>query len=330
MPSASFFAGLASGLALLPSALAGFDAGSAQNMAVYWGQNSYGQGSGPYVQERLSYYCQNADIDIIPIAFLSAIINPTTINIANAGNNCTTFGDDAQLLDCPQVEEDIKYCQSIGKTITLSVGGFTYSQGGFKSSADAETAANLVWEMFGPVQSGSTKDRPFGDAVVDGFDFDFESAVTNMVPFGNKLRSLMDADSSKKYYLSAAPQCPYPDAADKEMLEGGVSFDFIMVQYYNNYCGVNNFVEGQTDQWNFNFGDWDNWAKTVSKNPNVKVLLGIPANVGGGAGYTNGSKLKAAIQFSKKYSSFGGVMMWDMSQLYANPGFLDEVVADLN
>ena len=75
---------------------------------------------------------------------------------------------------------------------------------------------------------------------------------------------------------------------------------------------------------------WDDWAHDTSKNPNVKVLLGIPANTGAaGSGYTSGSALAGAIDYAKGYSSFGGVMMWDMSQLYANTGFLAEVTADL-
>lgn len=67
----------------------------------------------------------------------------------------------------------------------------------------------------------------------------------------------------------------------------------------------------------------------MSLNPNVKVLLGIPANTGAGAGYETGSTLQAVINYCKGFSSFGGVMMWDMSQLYANSGFLATVVADL-
>lgn len=55
---------LAGALAALPAAFAGFDAGSKSNMAVYWGQNSFGQGSGPNVQERLSYYCDKAEFDV--------------------------------------------------------------------------------------------------------------------------------------------------------------------------------------------------------------------------------------------------------------------------
>lgn len=223
---------------------------------------------------------------------------------------------------------DIKTCQSTyGKTILLSIGGATYTEGGFSSSSAAVSAANNIWAMFGPVTSGVN--RPFGTAVVDGFDFDFESTTSNMASFAQQLRTLADAAGGKKYYLSAAPQCPYPDAADNDMLAGAISFDFIMVQFYNNYCGIQSFVVGSSTQNNFNFATWDNWAKTVSKNKSVKVLLGIPANTGAGAGYQTGSTLAAVITYCKQFSSFGGVMMWDMSQLYANSGFLSQVVADL-
>ena len=64
----SIFA-LAGALAALPAAFAGFDPAAKSNTAVYWGQNSFGQGSGPDVQERLSYYCDNADIDVSPSAW---------------------------------------------------------------------------------------------------------------------------------------------------------------------------------------------------------------------------------------------------------------------
>lgn len=215
----------------------------------------------------------------------------------------------------------------------LSIGGATYTEGGFSTASAAVTAAQNVWAMFGPEQAGSSVNRPFGSAVVDGFDFDFESTTSNMASFGQELRTLMDTATEagdKSFYLSAAPQCPYPDAADNEMLDGAVYFDWIQVQFYNNYCGVNSFVPGATTQNNFNFDTWDTWAKTVSLNPKVKVLLGIPANTGAaGSGYTTGSTLLAAIQYSASFSSFGGIMMWDMSQLYENVGYLAEVVADL-
>lgn len=212
------------------------------------------------------------------------------------------------------------------------MGGATYTEGGFGDADSATAAAQNVWAMFGPEQADSGVLRPFGSAVVDGFDYDFESATSNMVPFGVELRRLMDeatASGDKPYYITAAPQCPFPDEANREALDGGVFFDFIMIQFYNNYCGIQSFVPGSTEQASFNMQTWDDWAASTSLNPDVKVLVGIPANEGGGAGYTEGEALAAAIEYSKTYASFGGMMMWDMSQLYANEGFLEEVVGSL-
>jgi chitinase len=175
--------------------------------------------------------------------------------------------------------------------------------------------------MFGPQQSGSSALRPFGSAAVDGFDFDFEATVNNAAPFANQLRTLMDAQSTKRY-LTAAPQCPYPDAADNSMLNGAVSFDAIFVQFYNNYCGLTSFSSASSPG-NFNFNTWDNWAKTVSKNKNVKVYIGAPASASAaGSGYVSSATLANIINYSKQYSSFGGVMFWDASQLWANSGYL--------
>jgi chitinase len=171
------------------------------------------------------------------------------------------------------------------------------------------------------VTSIPAQNRPFGTAVVNGFDFDFESSVSNMPAFANELRTLMNA-AGGTYYLSAAPQCPYPDAGDGPMLAGAVSFDFIWVQFYNNYCEISSYVNGAATQNNFNFATWDNWAKTVSLNPNVKVFLGIPGQAGAGlAGYENGTPLQEVIAYSKGFSTFAGVMIWDMSLAYANRVF---------
>ncbi|KAI1105744.1 glycoside hydrolase family 18 protein [Jackrogersella minutella] len=315
---------LASIAGLLPSVLASFDATAQTNIAVYWGQNSVNQANS---QGRLADYCSNTEIDIIPLAFLDSVNTPI-VNFANAGNNCTTY-DGTQLLNCPQLEEDIKACQSQGKTILLSIGGATYTEGGFSDSTAAEAAATNIWNLFG---SDTTQaNRPFLTAVVDGFDFDLESTNQNFAPFASKLRSLMDADTSKTYYLSAAPQCVYPDAADNDMLNGVISFDFIMVQFYNNYCGINSYVAGSTTQNNFNFATWDDWAQNTSANKDVKVFLGIPANTGAaGSGYEDLTTLSPVIEYSKTFTSFGGVMMWDMSQLYANSGYLDGVSSALS
>jgi hypothetical protein len=147
-----------------------------------------------------------------------------------------------------------------------------------------------------------------------------------MAPFANALRSLMDDDKSKqRFYLTAAPQCPYPDQSDKEILNGPVYIDAIWVQFYNNFCGVNNFNTDMSSN-KYNFEEWDNWAKTVSKNKNVKVIVGVPADTtAASTGYIPSSKLDNVIEYSKKFESFGGVMMWDATQAYGNDGFIKDV-----
>ncbi|KAH8163597.1 hypothetical protein CIB48_g4647 [Xylaria polymorpha] len=245
-----------------PSALAGYSATGTDNISVYWGQNS---ANGATTQGRLKEYCDDNGINIINVSFLTSIKTPTT-NFASAGDKCTAISGTG-LLQCPEIEDDIKYCQGQGKTILLSIGGATYYEGGFSDSSSAQASAKAVWDLFG--SNTAAANRPFGSAVVDGFDFDFESSTQNFVPFAQQLRSLMDADSSKKYYLSAAPQCVYPDAAMNDMLNGAVSFDWINIQFYNNWCGVINF--SNTNAWNFNV--WDDWAHNTSKNPNVKRPL---------------------------------------------------------
>ena len=59
---------------------------------------------------------------------------------------------------------DIKYCQSQGKIITLSLGGAASSVG-FVNESQAEGFATTIWESF---LGGESDLRPFGDAVLDG------------------------------------------------------------------------------------------------------------------------------------------------------------------
>ncbi|KAH6646261.1 glycoside hydrolase superfamily [Truncatella angustata] len=310
-------------LALPEIAHAGFILGSQSNIAVYYGQNSLGKKGS---QQRLSAYCSDSKFNIIPLAFMNGISTPIT-NFANAGDNCTVYSG-TQLLNCPQLEQDIILCQNTyQKTIILSLGGATYSEGGFSSPTAAQTAAANVWDLFGP--NNGAANRPFGSAVVDGFDFDFEASTQNAAPFAQKLRDLMDAAHNKKYYLTAAPQCPYPDLAQEEILLN-VKLDFVMVQFYNNYCGALSFDTDVVTQDNFNMERWDTWARSTSKNDKVKILLGVPANTGAGAGYLSATELTPVINYCKQFSSFGGVMMWDMSQMVANVGFLDGVYAALS
>ena len=59
-------------------------------------------------------------------------------------------------------------------------------------------------------------------------------------------------------------------------------------------------------------------------------MLGVPAGqTAAGSGYESAAQLQQEINYVKTFSSFGGVMMWDASQAYANSGFLDGIKSDL-
>ena len=295
-----------------------FDVTRNDNLAVYWGQNSYGATHGSDTanwQKNLASYCQDSTINVIPLAFLHVFFSTGGLPEINLSSTCSSATNGAfpgtSLANCQFMANDIKTCQANGKIVTLSLGGATGALG-FSSDAQAVTFAQTIWDLF---LGGSSSTRPFGNAVLDGIDLDIEGGgTTGYVAFVNKIRSLASG-ASKKYYVTAAPQCVYPDAYLGSTLNA-VGFDMVYVQFYNNWCGLQNY--NNANAWNF--GQWDNWAKTVSPNKNVKIYIGGPAApTAAGSGYVDAATFgNIAKQTRSQYSSFGGIMLWDASQAYAN------------
>lgn len=157
-------------------------------------------------------------------------------------------------------------------------------------SADSAVAfADFLWGAFGPVTTAWTtagKPRPFGNAVVDGFDFDIESYIdpapadapnyqwqyySNMI---NHFKNDLYPSGGKTYYISGAPQCVVPDAHMADAIANS-PFDFIFVQFYNtpscsSRAGIN-YIAG-TSATDITF---DAWTNVASKNPNAKIYLGL-------------------------------------------------------
>jgi len=136
------------------------------------------------------------------------------------------------LLSCPDIGTAGKTCQSKGTKIFLSLGGAAGTYG-FTSADQAVAFAGTIWDMFG---AGTTTNRPFGDFIIDGIDLDIEGG--NSAYYANFVNELVQnqftKDTSKKYYISGAPQCPYPDAylgpGGSTALETS-KFDYIFVQF---------------------------------------------------------------------------------------------------
>ncbi|KAI9000481.1 glycoside hydrolase superfamily [Trametes punicea] len=308
-----------SALCLIALQVAAYDNSRSDNLAVYWGQNSYGATHTNDVanwQQSIGYYCQDDSIDAIPIAFLNIFQSTGGYPSINLANTCNTDDNGVfpgtSLPNCTFLASDIEFCQSRGKIVTISLGGATGSA--TFSSADQATAfGDTIWNLF---LGGSSSLRPFGGAVLDGVDLDIEGGNTQYFDsFLARIRQLAAAAGGKQYYVTGAPQCPYPDGYLGTVLNLA-SFDAVYVQFYNNWCGLQNY----DNIWAWDFSSWDNWAKTLSVNPNVKIYIGAPASsTAAGSGYVDATTLaNIALQQRANYSSFGGVMLWDASQAYAN------------
>ncbi|PGH28370.1 chitinase, partial [[Emmonsia] crescens] len=301
---------------LLASSTFAVDLGSKTNLAVYYGQ-------GPY-QERLAHFCQQSSLDIIPISFVHIFPDQGAGGYpgSNFGNQCSSEvyenedGVPTELYkDCHQIAEDIPICQAAGKTVLLSLGGAT-SAYKLDSSKSARDFADFLWGAFGPkTASWGDKPRPFGDAVINGFDFDIEhNGDFGYATMVNRLRSRYREDPGKKYYISAAPQCP-PD--DKQLAVPIMTsyFDFIFVQFYNTYyCSARSWVTNPRRS-EFSF---DEWVKVIkrSPNPSARIYIGLAASVN--ATYDDNYYLSplevlplAATFMTKHPKNFGGIMLWE-------------------
>ena len=275
-----------------------FDANSKQNVAVYWGQASAGS------QESLGTYCQSDNVDIVLLSFLYSFPDNLAVNFASA---CTDTFEDG-LLHCSSIAADIKTCQDKGKKVLLSMGGAIGSYG-FTDDKQAEDFATTLWNTFGE-GSADGVERPFDSAVVDGFDFDIENNnPKGYAALATKLRTLF-SKGTKDYYISAAPQCFYPDASVGDAL-ANADIDFAFIQFYNNYCNVDK---------QFNWDTWTDFAQNTSPNKDIKLYLGLPGSAtGAGSGYISDLGLvESTVKKISESPNFGGIMLWDASQGFTN------------
>ncbi|KAL9086396.1 MAG: hypothetical protein Q9159_004172 [Coniocarpon cinnabarinum] len=189
-------------------------------LAVYFGQTP---GTQP---GSLLPLCQNPDIDIIILAFVDASASYGGYPSINLGGACwppdsksAAAKANAQgLLNCTDIGTQIQSCQQqYHKKILLSIGG-AISSIIFANSTDASNFARSMWSLFGAGHAADKDLRPFGtDVIVDGFDVDNEdNRPEYWDDFATELRSLYTIEqgrTGRKFYLSAAPQCPIPDAS---------------------------------------------------------------------------------------------------------------------
>ena len=281
------------------------------------------------------YYCQDDSIDIIQIGFVNIFPDQTGgYPGANFGNQCgdTTYsnpdGSMSPLLNhCPDIGPDIKYCQNNGKTVLLSLGGAKPTNQHLNSEQSAMDFADFLWAAFGPMDPNSQVPRPFGDARVDGFDFDIESTYPLYLNRGesqhyetmvDRLRNKYAEDPERTYYISGAPQCVIPDAHLAEAIQTSW-FDFLFVQFYNTpECSARAYFDHKYRGSNhdISYDGWVDYVQKKSLNKGAKVFLGLPAAKEASNNeneYLSPGEADEIINhFQCKYpEQFGGVMLYD-------------------
>lgn len=125
-------------------------------LVVYWGQNEG--------ESRLTDACNTGLYDIVNIAFLSTFGRGQKPQINLAGH-CDPASN-----GCQRVSTGIRNCQARGIKVMLSIGGDSRSYS-LSSAEEARSVAEYIWNNF---LSGNSNSRPFGDAILDGVDFDIE------------------------------------------------------------------------------------------------------------------------------------------------------------
>jgi chitinase len=153
-----------------------------------------------------------------------------------------------------------------------------------------------LWNNF---LGGQSDSRPFGAAVLDGIDFDIEVGTNEH--WDELARTLSGFSQEKKIYLTAAPQCPFPDAKLGTALDTGL-FDYVWVQFYNNApCQYDGNADNLKNYW----GQWNNIQAD-------QIFLGVPASTeAASSGYIPPDVLNNdVLPFIKGSAKYGGVMLW--------------------
>ncbi|KAF7814274.1 G-type lectin S-receptor-like serine/threonine-protein kinase CES101 isoform X1 [Senna tora] len=255
--------------------------------AVYWGQNFH--------EGNLKDTCATGRYSIVVISLLHRFGNGQIPQLYLPGhcNPSSSSSSSSSSSGCTVLHTDIKYCQKQEIKVMLSIGGGfgTYN---LSSSKEALNLSDYLWNNF---LGGNSSSRPLGDAILDGIDFDIESST----PYLDDLAR--DLKSHPNVYLSASPQCLFPDSILRSALDTGL-FDYVWAKFYNNpSC---EYTETNHDSF---VNKWNQWTTSLK---NAKILLGLPASPAASiSGYIAADLFVSKVfPVVNKSSNYGGVMLW--------------------
>ncbi|KAJ3075325.1 hypothetical protein HDU98_008573 [Podochytrium sp. JEL0797] len=300
---------------------------TAKQFFGYWGQSAIGNGVGPTgtntrpvtaQQNSLASYCDTGLYQFMNIAFLHDfgggdghwgldLSNLGRYDVSAAGVVSTTLnGKPIDASGFAQVGADIQHCQSQGIKVILSIGGDMHSPYQY-IPGDGAMYANILFNSF---LQGTSSQRPFGNAVLDGIEFDIEKTGPAFTAEQILMLQTLKKLSPTSVY-SAVPQC-FLNGVGMDLNTGPVIqqhpelLDYVIVQYYNNpTCSY---------PFGFNFDIW----KTLFNGPLVIGLAGDTTSAITG-GFLNAGQLQAVVDGVMTDSQFYGISVYDVSS--SNPTF---------
>ncbi|KAF7814273.1 G-type lectin S-receptor-like serine/threonine-protein kinase CES101 [Senna tora] len=267
---------------------------AANDIAVYWGQNG-NEGS-------LNDTCATGKYSFVVIAFLHRFGNGQTPQL-NLSSHCDPSSSSSSS-GCSGLGPQVTYCQKQGIKVMLSIGGArnfgtTYN---LSSSNDALNLSDYLWNnfLYRNSSSLSSQSRPLGDSILDGIDFDIEASTPYLEDLARYIKS--HSSETQRVYLSASPQCLFPDSILGSALDTGI-FDYVWVKFYNNpTC---EYIESNPNTF---VNKWDQWTTSLK---NATIFMGLPASADVvSSGYIAPDLfVSEVLPLVNKSPNYGGVML---------------------
>jgi chitinase len=288
-------------------------------LAAWWGQSAASSA------HSLNEICNDDSFDIVMLSFLNNFFSGggmPTLNLGpatGAPSAAQSAAGATGLFSGSSLIPAIQACQSSGKKVMLTLGGAAgYSQSAFTDDNQASEFAETLWNLF---LGGSSALRPFGSIKLDGIDVDNENKdQTGYTAFVSALRGKFSGDSSKEYLISAAPQCPRPDASIP--LDAMKQMDIVWVQFYNNpSCnhGTSGFIDSVKA-----------WSDDLAGS-NAKLYIGAIADVSQGSGFIDTASLASEVSNvqSLNLPNYGGYALWDAALAAQNGNMQNSIKSAL-
>jgi hypothetical protein len=150
----------------LPS---GFDLETSDLVVGWWGSGWFND------VYQVPQVCADPAYSVVILSFLYTNLGfngwpAMTFNVDNTNASAAQIAVGATgLMWMPEMAQQIKTCQQMGKKVMLSIGGGA-GRVVFNNSFEAVAFANQIWQLFGGDIETLKDLRPYGDVILDGFD----------------------------------------------------------------------------------------------------------------------------------------------------------------